>query len=54
MSLLTDSTDIAKMNLTETEAFSQTFGPKAQRKRPKIAASTMEELSETIDKIHGM
>jgi len=28
----------------ETEPFADTFGPKAQRKRPKIYAGTFEEL----------
>jgi nuclear GTP-binding protein len=29
----------------ETEPFSETFGPKAQRKRPRVDAGTFEELS---------
>lgn len=29
----------------ETEPFSETFGPKAQRKRPRIDVGTFEELS---------
>jgi nuclear GTP-binding protein len=29
----------------ETEPFGETFGPKAQRKRPKIDAGNFEELS---------
>lgn len=28
----------------ETEPFSETFGPKAQRKRPRVTAGTFEEL----------
>lgn len=28
----------------ETEPFSETFGPKAQRKKPRIDAGTFEEL----------
>jgi nuclear GTP-binding protein len=28
----------------ETESFGDTFGPKAQRKKPRIGASTFEEL----------
>jgi nuclear GTP-binding protein len=28
----------------ETESFGDTFGPKAQRKKPRIEASTFEEL----------
>ena len=29
----------------ETEPFGDTFGPKAQRKKPRIEAGTFEELS---------
>ena len=29
----------------ETEPFQDTFGPKAQRKRPKLDVGTFEELS---------
>ncbi|KAJ7594059.1 NUC091 domain-containing protein [Mycena floridula] len=32
-------------HIVETEPFSETFGPKAQRKRPRIEAGTFEELS---------
>ncbi|KAK4129192.1 NGP1NT-domain-containing protein [Parathielavia appendiculata] len=34
----------AKMTI-ESEPFSQTFGPKAQRKRPKVTFNTVEELA---------
>ncbi|KAK4098638.1 NGP1NT-domain-containing protein [Parathielavia hyrcaniae] len=34
----------AKMTI-ESEPFSQTFGPKAQRKRPKVSFNTVEELA---------
>ncbi|KAH0607556.1 uncharacterized protein H6S33_002590 [Morchella sextelata] len=46
MSLLADPTSkqhAAKIHV-ETEPFAQTFGPKAQRKRPKLAVSTLEDL----------
>jgi len=33
-----------RSHIVETEPFSETFGPKAQRKRPRITASTFEEL----------
>lgn len=33
-----------RSHIVETEPFSETFGPKAQRKRPKIDASDFEEL----------
>ncbi|EWC44688.1 nucleolar GTP-binding protein 2 [Drechslerella stenobrocha 248] len=34
----------------ETEPFSQTFGPKAQRKRPKLAAESMAALMDETEK----
>lgn len=37
MGLLTDSFKGARMNLLSTEDFSTTFGPKSQRKKPKLA-----------------
>ena len=46
MSLLTDSKKHSKMNLLETESFEYVFGKKAQRKKPKISAMTIEEMSE--------
>ena len=33
-----------RSHIVETEPFSETFGPKAQRKRPRIDASSFEEL----------
>mmetsp|Transcript_18785 Transcript_18785/g.66358 ORF Transcript_18785/g.66358 Transcript_18785/m.66358 type:complete len:639 (-) Transcript_18785:101-2017(-) len=44
MSLLADSEKVASMNLLTTETFETTFGPKAQRKKPKVAATDMEAL----------
>ncbi|KAN0100159.1 NGP1NT (NUC091) domain containing protein [Tylopilus felleus] len=34
-----------RSHIVETEPFSETFGPKAQRKRPKLDVGTFEELS---------
>ncbi|THH14479.1 hypothetical protein EW146_g5851 [Bondarzewia mesenterica] len=34
-----------RSHIVETESFSETFGPKAQRKRPRIEVGTFEELS---------
>ncbi|KAG6335457.1 hypothetical protein ID866_3631 [Astraeus odoratus] len=34
-----------RSHIVETEPFSETFGPKAQRKRPRLDAGTFEELS---------
>ena len=36
---------IQRSHIVETESFSDTFGPKAQRKRARIDAGTFEELS---------
>jgi nuclear GTP-binding protein len=33
-----------RSHIVETEPFAETFGPKAQRKRPRIDAGTIEEL----------
>ncbi len=35
---------LKRPHIVETEPFADTFGPKAQRKRPKIYAGTFEEL----------
>ncbi|KAG2022620.1 GTP-binding protein, variant 2 [Coprinopsis cinerea AmutBmut pab1-1] len=35
-----------RSHIVETEPFAETFGPKAQRKRPRIEAGTFEELSQ--------
>lgn len=41
------STKIQKRpHIVETEPFSETFGPKAQRKRPRVDAGTFEELGQ--------
>ncbi|KAI7097337.1 hypothetical protein KC316_g21252, partial [Hortaea werneckii] len=37
----------------ESEAFGDTFGPKAQRKRPRLAVSSIEDLAQGIDKDHA-
>lgn len=46
MSLLDekDSTESPTAKIIETESFEHTFGPKTQRKKPRIAASNLEEL----------
>lgn len=46
MSLLEekDSTESPKANILETESYNQTFGPKSQRKKPRIAASSLEDI----------
>ncbi|KAJ1828571.1 GTPase required for pre-60S ribosomal subunit nuclear export and maturation [Coemansia sp. RSA 2599] len=47
-SLLHDNTKIGRVNMLQTEAFSDTFGPKAQRKRPKLNVEGYEQLVQTI------
>ncbi|KAI0275442.1 NUC091 domain-containing protein [Gloeopeniophorella convolvens] len=47
MQLLDDAANPAlqkRAHVVETEPFAETFGPKAQRKRPRIDAGTFEEL----------
>lgn len=36
----------------ETAPFADTFGPKAQRKRPKLAVSSLDDLAGESDKMH--
>ncbi|KAK6886952.1 Nucleolar GTP-binding protein 2 [Candida tropicalis] len=46
MSLLDekDTTESPTAKIIETESYSNTFGPKQQRKKPRVAASSLEEL----------
>lgn len=44
MGLLVDSAKVSRMNLLQTEAFDQTFGSKATRKRPKSTSSDYASL----------
>ena len=46
MSLLTDTKKASKGNLLQVENFEYTFGAKSQRKRPRLAVETMEELAQ--------
>ncbi|KAK9472666.1 NUC091 domain-containing protein [Dipodascopsis tothii] len=45
MSLLEEPTKAGKVQIVDTEPFDQTFGPKAQRKRPKINAGTLDDFA---------
>lgn len=54
MSLLQDPTKQSRMHILDTESFANTFGAKAQRKKPKISAGTMEELMARVDDVQGM
>ncbi|KAJ3075304.1 GTPase required for pre-60S ribosomal subunit nuclear export and maturation [Quaeritorhiza haematococci] len=47
MSLITNHEKNARMNILEVETFSNTFGPKSQRKRPKLLAASMQELAQS-------
>ncbi|KAG0379842.1 GTPase required for pre-60S ribosomal subunit nuclear export and maturation [Mortierella sp. AD032] len=49
MSLLQDPVHIGKMHVLETEPFNDTFGNKAQRKRPKLAMGNLEELAAKVE-----
>lgn len=51
MSLLEekDAAESPKARILETESYEHTFGPKAQRKKPRIAASTLEDLAKITE-----
>jgi nuclear GTP-binding protein len=42
-----DQADLQSTHIVETEPFSNTFGPKAQRKRPRINVGSFAELGES-------
>ncbi|KAK9359665.1 NUC091 domain-containing protein [Lipomyces starkeyi] len=54
MSLLEEETAnaTAKVQIVETEPFSQTFGPKAQRKKPKVTAGSLDDLADKTVQDH--
>lgn len=49
MSLLEESTKVPRVNILEQESFEHTFGPRAQRKKPKLNVSSFEEMATTAD-----
>lgn len=55
MGLLQDEskTEGKSVHIVETEPFSDTFGPKAQRKRPRLEAGSLEELGESSTAAHA-
>ncbi|TPX63597.1 hypothetical protein SpCBS45565_g06513 [Spizellomyces sp. 'palustris'] len=54
MSLLTDPTKVSRMQMLETDSFANTFGPKAQRKKPKLKAGSLDDLAVNIsDSLDG-
>lgn len=48
MSLLEESSQVPTVDITETESYSSTFGPKAQRKKPRTAVSSLTNLADTV------
>jgi len=48
--LLTDPKSEAKMNILEVESFQETFGPKKQRKRPRLGATDFDEMMNNVSK----
>lgn len=53
MSLLQDPSKQGRMHILDTESFSKTFGGKAQRKKPKVNISSLEEMVEKVDDVTG-
>ncbi|CAB4386182.1 GTPase required for pre-60S ribosomal subunit nuclear export and maturation [Rhizophagus irregularis] len=51
MSLLADASKVSRMHMVDTEPFSDTFGPKAQRKRPKLKVSSLEDLATSTNEL---
>ncbi|ABN65399.2 nuclear/nucleolar GTP-binding protein 2 [Scheffersomyces stipitis CBS 6054] len=51
MSLLDekDQTESPTAKIIETESFSSAFGPKQQRKKPRVAASSLEDLAQSTE-----
>lgn len=51
MSLLEekDTTESPQARILETESFTHTFGPKAQRKKPRVAASSLNDLVKSTE-----
>lgn len=42
-----------RVHIVETEPFSGTFGPKAQRKRPRLEVGSLEELGKDVADAHA-
>ncbi len=49
ISLVTDHAKISKIQLLKTESYQHTFGKQAQRKRPKLTLSSVEELASAVE-----
>ena len=48
MSLIKETESTSRFHILETQPFDNVFGPKAQRKKPNISFSDMEQLSASI------
>lgn len=49
MSLLEEKTEIPTVKVVETESYEHTFGPKAQRKKPNLQVSSLDELAQSTE-----
>ncbi|ORZ40251.1 NUC091 domain-domain-containing protein [Catenaria anguillulae PL171] len=49
LSLLKDSTKTSQVHMLDNEPFANTFGPKAQRKKPKLKVEALDELTSVIE-----
>lgn len=49
MSLLEENNHIPQVKVVETESYANTFGPKAQRKKPQLAVGDFAELASAAD-----
>lgn len=49
LSLLVETTSSARPKILSTESYDHTFGPKAQRKRPRLQSTSLSELATAVD-----
>lgn len=49
MSLVEESTKVPTLDIAETESYQSTFGPKQQRKKPRVAVGSLEELASDVN-----
>lgn len=54
LSLIKDAEKISRMHILETDTFANTFGPKAQRKRPRLSMGSVGELASKVEDSLGM
>jgi nuclear GTP-binding protein len=53
LSLIGHSEKTAKMHILETETFGDVFGPKAQRKKPKLSVESVDQLVSNAGELQG-